>query len=156
MKKMICTVLAIAMLAAPVTMAVGAEGYTQSSEADKEARKEALRLVLDRTHTVDQWRAELKDWFDPYYDRVENGEELTENEMNLVFAYARISAELIRMWNLEAIVNLGGEGSSDSLDNLVKMVETLNGYWEMGVLEQKEVMDSLDGLFNPTSASAQE
>lgn len=149
MKKMICTVLAIAMLAAPVTMAVGAEGYTQSSETDKEALKESFLLVLDRSQTVDDWREELAEWFNFYYDRVENGEELTENEMNLVFAYARISAELIRMWNLEAIVNLGGEGSSDSLDNLVKMVETLNGYWEMGVLEQKEVMDSLNGIFAP-------
>lgn len=156
MKKMICTVLAIAMLAAPVAIAVGADGYTQSSEADKEARKEALRLALDRTYTVDQWRAELKDWFDPYYDRVENGEELTENEMNLVFAYARTSAEIIRMWNLEVIVDLGGEDSSDSIDDLIKMIDTLNGYWEMGILRQKEVMDSLGSYFVPISASVQE
>lgn len=156
MKKMICTVLAIAMLAAPITMAVGADGYTQSSEADKEALKEGLNLVLDRTHTVDQWRAELKDWFDSYYDRVENGEVLTEDEMNLVFAYARTSAEMIRMWNLEVIVDLGGESSSDDLDVLIKMIDTLNGYWEMGILRQKEVMDSLDGIFAPISATAQE
>lgn len=156
MKKMICTVLALVMLAVPIAASADDGDYTQSSEADKEALKESFLLVLDRSQTVDDWREELAEWFNSYYDRVENGEELTENEMNLVFAYARISAELIRMWNLEAIVNLGGEYSSDSLDDLVKMVDTLNGYWEMGILRQKEVMDSLDGLFNPTSASAQE
>lgn len=145
MKKLICTALALTMLATP--MAAQAEGTTKST-----VDMAAFVTMLDRMETIEAWRTELTDWFNVYYDRVKAGETLAESEMETVFSYAEMSVSMLGVYLWEAVVGTGGESenASDSIDKIESTLEMVKAAYNPSTCDhedQENCMEVLSELF---------
>nr|DAP98581.1 MAG TPA: hypothetical protein [Caudoviricetes sp.] len=145
MKKIICTVLALAMLAAPMTAYAEKDAKTSG---EQEKKIEALTTMMDHIQEAESWQEELVEWFNVYLERVENGETLTENEMGKVFSYAYSFIETLRLWQYEASSLSEDKVDDSAIEKLKENTDLLKDMYTLyGVSAQKECMDTLSALF---------
>nr|DAE50649.1 MAG TPA: ABC-type Fe3+ transport system, periplasmic binding protein [Bacteriophage sp.] len=126
MKKRIYLVISILML---VSMSFPCAGISESSFAS------GAKTYLEHNEAMKGWKEELKTWFDTYKTRVDNGERLTDAEMELVFSYVDMAVDMSYILGYEGLIYTGYDYVSNN--ELRNITEEFKELCRAGLSQQK-------------------
>lgn len=137
MKKLIC-LLMVALMVLTVSFSY--------AETDTGWMLERLMILTDHAGKMNDWKEELNTWLADYKERIDNGETLSSDEMNVIFAYVDLAIDM--QYILLAETALLGEGESNSTDtDLRETADSIRMFYEKGLITQEKYIESISPIF---------
>lgn len=116
------------------------------AETDTGLMLERLMTLTDHADKMNDWKEELNAWFGEYKARIDNGETLSSNEMNVVFAYVDLAVDMTYI--LLAETALLGDAESNSADaDLRETADSIKMFYEKGLITQEKYIESISTIF---------
>lgn len=137
MKKLIC-LLMVALMVLTTSFSY--------AETDTRLMLERLMTLTDHAGKMNDWKEELNAWFNEYKARIDNGETLSLDEMNVIFTYVDLAVDMTYI--LLAETALLGETESNSTDaDLRETADSIRMFYEKGLITQEKYIESVSPIF---------
>lgn len=116
------------------------------AETDTRLMLERLMTLTDHAGKMNDWKEELNAWFNEYKARIDNGETLSLDEMNVIFTYVDLAVDMTYI--LLAETALLGETESNSTDaDLRETADSIRMFYEKGLITQEKYIESVSPIF---------
>ena len=126
MKKLICLLIAVSMFLST------SFAY---AELDSELLRNEFMTLLDHTGKMNDWKEELNIWFAVYKARMDDGEVLSSEEMNVIFAYVDLAIDMTYVYLAEgSLLAKDGDGSVNT--ELRDMADSIKTLYDAGLISR--------------------
>ena len=137
MKKFACLVLSVAMIMS---------AFPLSACAVDQAALDSFMTTLDHVAKMNEWKAELNAWFANYKTRMDDGEVLSSEEMNVIFAYVDLAIDMTYVYLAEgSLLAKDSDGSVNT--ELRDMVDGIKTLYDAGLITQGKYIESVSSIF---------
>ena len=137
MKKLICLLIVVSMLLST------SFAY---AESNSELFSNEFMTLLDHAGKMNGWKEELNAWFADYKARIDDGEVLSSEEMNVIFAYVDLAIDMTYVYLAEGTL-LAKDGDSSVDTELRDMVDDIKTLYDEGLITQGEYIESVSPIF---------
>lgn len=137
MKKLICLLIAVSMLLST------SFAY---AELDSGLLGNDFTTLLDHAGKMNDWKEELNTWFADYKARIDDGEVLSSEEMNVIFAYVDLAIDMTYVYLAEGTL-LAKDGDSSVDTELRDMVDDIKTLYDEGLITQGKYIESISPIF---------